>query len=149
MQAMTRSKKLVTKHGAAILKSTGMQKEKNFLQHGNVSVYDHSVAVAILCVWIAAHLPVKTDTNSLIRGALLHDYFLYDWHIPDKSHRLHGFHHAKFAHKNAQRDFSLNLIEENMILSHMFPLNMVLPRYKESVILCIADKVCAVREMFM
>ena len=33
-----------------------------------------------------------------------------------------------------------------MIRSHMFPLNLTLPRYRESVILCLADKVCAVKE---
>ena len=47
---------------------------------------------------------------------------------------------------NAQRDFGLNHIEKNMILAHMFPLNLTLPRYRESVLLCTADKICAARE---
>lgn len=140
------SEYIVKKYGDKILRSDGMQKEKKFRQHGEVSVYEHSLMVAILCVKIAAMLPIKTDTKSLVKGALLHDYFLYDWHEPQKWHRLHGFYHAKRAHANAKRDFILNEIEENMILSHMFPLNLVLPKYKESVILCIADKICAVRE---
>ena len=33
-----------------------------------------------------------------------------------------------------------------MILSHMFPMNKTLPRYRESVLLCTADKICATRE---
>ena len=53
--------------------------------------------------------------RSLVRGALLHDYFLYDWHIPDESHKWHGVTHAGDALKNARRDFELNEIEQDMI----------------------------------
>lgn len=144
---MDYSASLIKKYGGAILKSDGMRREKRFRQHGNVSVYAHSVSVAIMCVKIANRLPIKTDTKSLVRGALLHDYFLYDWHVADKSHRWHGFNHAKCALKNAEKDFLLNEIEENMIISHMFPLNLVLPKYRESIILCMADKLCATGEL--
>lgn len=136
----------VKKYGNDILLSDGMQKEKQFRQHGTMSVFDHSVSVAMLCVRIASRIPVHIDTRSLVRGALLHDYFLYDWHVPDKSHQLHGFYHAERALKNARRDFNLNDIEQNMIRCHMFPLNLILPRCRESVILCIADKCCALYE---
>ena len=60
-----------------------MQKEKGYIQHGRFSVYAHSFLVASLCVYIAEKLRLKLDTRSLVRGALLHDYFLYDWHTPD------------------------------------------------------------------
>ena len=93
-------------------------------------------------------MDMNVDIKSLIRGSLLHDYFLYDWHENDKSHRLHGFKHAKTAMLNAERDFGINKIEKNMIYTHMFPLNLRLPRYKESIILCMADKVCAIKETF-
>lgn len=33
-----------------------------------------------------------------------------------------------------------------MILSHMFPLMPILPKYKESWILFLADKICATKE---
>jgi len=33
-----------------------------------------------------------------------------------------------------------------MIYCHMFPLNIRIPRYKESIILCVADKICAIKE---
>lgn len=137
---------IVKRIGAEVLKSDGMQKEKGFLQHGNVSVYRHSLSVAAMCILIAAFLRAKVNKRSLVRGALLHDYFLYDWHVPDKSHKWHGFHHAKRALHNAERDFKLDDVEKNMILSHMFPMNMTLPKHKESVILCLADKICALKE---
>ena len=123
-----------------------MQLEKQFMQHGNVTVFDHSVAVACTCIWVAARLHIQVDERALVRGALLHDYFLYDWHVPDKSHRWHGFFHPKKALANASRDFTLGKIERDMIARHMFPLNLTLPRYRESVILCIADKLCATEE---
>ena len=120
--------------------------EQRFMQHGDVSVYEHSVSVAKTCVLIARKLSLKVNYDSLVKGALLHDYFLYDWHIKDPSHRLHGFTHPKKAMNNAKRDFGLNKKEENMILSHMFPLVPVIPKSKEGLILCIADKYCATKE---
>lgn len=139
-------KEIINKVGADILNSNGMALEKGFIQHGNVSVYEHSLSVAVMCLRIKKYLPFKVNTRSLVRGALLHDYFLYDWHVADKSHKWHGFRHARSSWKNARRDFALNAVEENMILSHMFPLNLSVPRYRESVILCIADKICALSE---
>lgn len=142
----SQASKIVFRLGGDILKSRGMALEKGFRQHGTVSVYEHSLRVAVMCVMIAALLPFRTDLTSLVRGALLHDYFLYDWHSRDRSHRFHGFIHAKRAFQNANRDFTLNRVEKNMILSHMFPMNTVIPKYRESVILCTADKLCAIRE---
>jgi len=139
---------LIMKYGSDIINSPGMRLEKRFIQHGNVTCYDHSLSVTYMSIWIATKLKIKVDMRSLIRGALLHDYFLYDWHIPDKSHRLHGFHHANTALKNAKRDFTINEIEENIILTHMFPLNLRIPKYRESVIVNLADKICALCEVF-
>ena len=121
-------------------------KEKDFMQHGTTSVYEHSIYVATTCVKIARKFKFKVNVESLVKGALLHDYFLYDWHVSDKSHRLHGFTHPRASWRNAKRDFGLNEIEENMILSHMFPMGPKLPKYKESWILTLADKYCATRE---
>lgn len=142
--------KMLSRFGEDILRSPGMQSEKSCLQHGNVSVFTHSVAVACTCIWLSRllyrFLRIRMNERILIRGALLHDYFLYDWHVPDKSHRLHGFFHARQAWKNASRDFALGEIERDMILRHMFPLNLRPPAYRESIILCIADKLCAAEE---
>ncbi|MGN0483916.1 MAG: HD domain-containing protein [Lachnospiraceae bacterium] len=138
--------RMIEHFGSDILNSDGMCIEKRCLQHGQYSVYDHSVNVAILCVKIALRCQIRVNLRALIRGALLHDYFLYDWHEPEKSHSLHGFFHAKRALCNAQRDFQLTEIEKNMIKTHMFPLNLFFPKYRESMILCIADKLCATEE---
>lgn len=138
---------LLLSHAGDILSSEGMLSEKNFRQHGNVSCYEHSLAVAMLSIRLAGFLRIRIDLRSLIRGALLHDYFLYDWHEADKSHRFHGFIHARRALKNAERDFALTAIERDIILKHMFPLNPRLPRYRESFIVIVADRLCAFREI--
>ena len=121
--------------------------EKDFMQHGVTSVYEHSVSVAYMSLRLAKKLHVKVNTTSLLRGALLHDYFLYDWHEKDATHRLHGFYHAGTALKNAKADFNLNDVEENIIARHMFPLNPIPPRYKEAWLVCLADKYCAAVEV--
>ena len=81
-----------------------------------------------------------------MRGALLHDYFLYDWHNKEQSPGLHGFKHPYIALKNAEEDYDLNDIEKNIILRHMFPLVPIPPRCKEAWIVCVADKYCALGE---
>ena len=143
---MSEEYKLIEKYASDILNSKSVLSQKEFMQHGKVSVYDHTINVTIHALKIVKKFKIKVDERSLIRGCLLHDYFLYDWHVNDKSHRLHGFHHARTAMLNADRDFGLNKIKKNMIYSHMFPLNLRLPKYKESIILCISDKICAVKE---
>ena len=117
-----------------------------YIQHGSTSVLRHSVAVAYTSLYLARRLRVRVDSYTLVRGALLHDYFLYDWHEKDDSHKWHGFIHAEKALKNAMEDFELNKIEKDMIRRHMFPLNLRPPRYKEAWILCLADKICSGQE---
>jgi len=146
MKSIKTIKNEIVLHAPEVITSPLLDVERNFIQHGSVNVFEHSYSVACVGVYIAKRFRIKVDYPSLVRGALLHDYFLYDWHIPDKSHRLHGIYHAKKALYNASRDFELNKIERDIISKHMFPLNIKLPRYKESVIVCIADKICATYE---
>ena len=136
----------VRQYGADVLASGGMAMEKGWIQHGSVSVFAHSFAVACLALWLAQRLNWKVDRRSLVRGALLHDYFLYDWHQKDPSHRFHGLIHARRALENAQREFPLNPVERDIVLRHMFPLNLTPPHYRESVLVCAADKLCALWE---
>ena len=139
--------KLISAHGEDILTSPRMQLEKELTQHGTVSCFEHSVSVAYMSLRLARLAKVRVDERSLVRGALLHDYFLYDWHDREPGHRLHGFHHARRALANAKADFGVNEREADIILKHMFPLNIALPKYRESVVVTIADKWCACWEL--
>lgn len=130
-----------------ILLSEGMQQEKLLPHHGKISCYQHSLAVSLMGLYLVDKYNFDVDETSLIRGALLHDYYLYDWHKGHKSHRFHGFIHAHRALNNACRDFNLNKIEKDIIRKHMFPLNLALPKYKESWIVTLADKIVATKEL--
>lgn len=136
----------VRRIGEGILLSEGMQRMRTYKQHGMTSIFSHSVNVACVSVWLAARLHLRVDERAMIRGALLHDYFLYDWHVSAKEHRWHGFRHAGTALANASRDFELGDVERDVIRKHMFPLNPALPAYRETAIVCVADKLCAVQE---
>lgn len=137
---------LIHTHCADILSSPGMQVERTCIQHGDTTVLEHSVAVCAYSTIIAQALRIPVDERALVRGALLHDYFLYDWHVPDPSHRLHGFTHPRCACENAVRDFGIGPIEQSMVRHHMFPLTPAPPNCREGAILCVADKVVATRE---
>lgn len=123
---------------------------KEFIQHGSVTVYAHCMAVAVQSVNLARKMHLKVDLESLVRGALLHDYFLYDWHDnPDGRHNVHGFTHPYTALKNAREDFDLTKKECDIIVHHMFPLVPIPPRSKEAWLVCLADKICATKETVM
>lgn len=119
---------------------------KKFMQHGSVSVYEHCVRVAYTSCYLAAAMKIPVNRRALVRGALLHDYFLYDWHEKNKEHSLHGFFHPRKALQNAEKDLDLSEIERNIILRHMFPLTAIPPECREAWLVCLADKICAFRE---
>ncbi|MCD7770538.1 MAG: HD domain-containing protein [Oscillospiraceae bacterium] len=120
--------------------------EKTFLHHRKITVYDHSVHVAEVSLAIANSLPFSFDMDSLIRGALLHDYFLYHRNESVKTYVTHGYRHPIIAADNAKADYGINDIEENIIRRHMFPLTPMPPKYREAWVVCIADKCCATME---
>lgn len=122
-------------------------KSKKFIQHGKTSVYMHSVGVAYISCYLAEKYHLNVDYDSLIMGALLHDYFLYDWHDKENEHkRPHGFYHPSAALANAEMDFELNWRVKNIIKRHMFPLTPIPPKCMEAWIVCIADKICSTKE---
>ena len=146
------AKELFTR-GRDILLDPKSQQMKNYIQHGTTTVFEHCVSVAKFSLLMAHYLEktlrIRFDRDSLVRAALLHDYFLYDWH--DKTvpgHNIHGFTHPRTACINADRDFGLNEVEKDIISKHMFPLTFFPPRYRESVLVTLADKWCALCETF-
>lgn len=143
----TERKRLIAKHVRELSENGRMQLSRNFIQHGSTSVYDHSIRVAYYSLCLAERLHLQKHGQELIRGALLHDYFLYDWHEKDKSHNLHGFRHPFTALRNAEADFTLSRRERNIILRHMFPLIPMPPFCLEGWIVCLVDKGCSVYEV--
>lgn len=131
-----------------------MQKKKfwkmnRFLQHGNTSCLLHSIAVSYYSYRLCKFLKIRVHEKELIRGALLHDYFLYDWHdkgyVPERK-RLHGFWHPGIALRNADKEYQLTDIQRDIIKKHMWPLTIVPPVCRESWVVTSADKYCSLME---
>lgn len=140
---------LLRKHGEDILYSENFQMTKSHMQHGTVSVHRHCIDVARYSLLLDRKLGLNCNIRDLVRGSLLHDYFLYDWH--DKEYlsqrkRLHGFHHPKTALRNADNEYDLSDRQRDIIIKHMWPLSVIPPRYKEAWVVTAADKYCSLME---
>lgn len=136
------------KYANDILESENFRSTKEYIQHGNMSVQEHCVNVARASLCIRDRFKIKCDTRDLVRGALLHDYFLYDWHKNDKvnSHRLHGFFHPARSLRNAQKEYLLTARQRDIIIKHMWPLTVIPPVCREAWIVTLADKYCSLME---
>jgi uncharacterized protein len=85
--------------------------------------------------------------ESLVRAALLHDFFLYDWHTPDKMWSLHGWTHPVRAVENGRKYFAISDKEASLIRTHMWPWTLLHPPVcREGWIICLADKLCSAGE---
>ncbi len=129
-----------------ILENEEFLKRKKFKHHGNTSVYEHSFAVSYYAyIWAKKlHLKKKTVKNVAIAG-ILHDFYYKDWTtIKEKRpfFKKHGFVHAKEAKENSIKHFPnyMNDRITNAIERHMFPLNIIPPKYKEGWLITLSDK---------
>ena len=138
------------KHGGDILQSGNFKSTNSFIQHGSVSVHSHSIRVAECSLKLEKFLEklgIHCHERDLVRGALLHDYFLYDWHDKYSHEKLHGFHHPYVALENASREYQLTPRERDIIRKHMWPLTLKFPKYAESYVIVCIDKYTAMLEI--
>ena len=135
-------------YAADILESHNFHSTRAHIQHGNMTVQEHARNVARYSLALSYKLRINCNREDLVRGALLHDYFLYDWHIPDEvhPHRLHGFYHPGRALKNASAEYDLTPRQRDIIKKHMWPLTVVPPMCREAWIVTAADKWCSLLE---
>ena len=140
--------KLLKEYASDIIASENFRNTRNYIQHESMPVYRHCMDVADQSIKISKLLRVNCNERELIRGALLHDYFLYDWHdkYRDNYQRLHGFYHPGIALRNAQKEYSLSDREKDIIKKHMWPLTIIPPACREAWIVTAADKYCSLLE---
>lgn len=132
-----------------ILNSERFLAMKKYRHHVKSNVYAHSVRVAYLCYRHHKRHGTCVDLHEFVRGALLHDYYLYDWHEMLPGRRLHLFTHQKVALQNALRDYpGLSRMQQDMIRHHMFPIVPLPPRTKAGWLVCFYDKVAAFADYF-
>lgn len=131
-----------------ILRSPNFRKSSRNVQHGNITVMKHCLKVAHTAMYLNRKYNLKCNERELTRGALLHDYFLYDWHIKDRDNfkPLHGFFHPGIALRNAEIEYDLTDIERDIIKKHMWPMTVIPPKYKEAWVVTTADKIVSTLE---
>ena len=128
-----------------IVQNQTVQRMKEFRQHYDTSCFEHCKNVAFISYKICKKL--NLDYKSAARAGMLHDLFLYDWRKRQDGRKgLHAFTHPRTALENSKKIFELNEKEEDIILKHMWPLTVKLPKYSESYVVTIADKYCALGE---
>lgn len=135
-----------------LFETENVQKMGDIKHHLNLTCLDHSLFVSYVSYRICRFF--KWDHRSAARGGLLHDLFLYDWRDGRPKEGWHGTVHPAIALKNAESLCSsteyldeLNDMEKDMIVKHMWPVTSKKPSYKESMLICLVDKLCAAAEM--
>ncbi len=110
--------------------------------HRKITTHFHSLYVSYTVLKMAEGLKLK-NAKEITRAALLHDFYLYEWYT-EKHEENHIFYHPKQSVKNIEEHFGkLTPMQKNMILSHMFPLCVELPKSNGAWLLTLADKRCA------
>ena len=139
---------MLRKYAADILDSENFRSTRNYIQLGTMPVHSHCIDVARKSIAISRLLGIRCSERELVRGALLHDYFLYDWHDKNRENYqfLHGFYHPGIALRNANKEYQLTQREQDIIKKHMWPLTIVPPLCREAWIVTTADKYCSILE---
>ena len=122
---------------------------KNFRHHYSTTCYQHCLNVSYYNYVVCKKLGL--NAKAAARAGMLHDLFLYDWRDePRKRGELpHGFSHPQKALDNAKEHFELDKLEEDIILKHMWPLTIKMPKYPESYVIVMMDKYAALLEFGM
>ena len=125
-----------------LLEDPMVKKLSQCKHHRDKTRLDHVKEVAYLSFLWGERFSL--DCEAIIRGALLHDLFYYDW--LHEGPRLHAFRHHNIALKNARKITHLSKKEEDIIKKHMWPLTIIPPRYMESLIVSLVDTFCSARD---
>ncbi len=145
MNITNEQKKFFIEVAQSIITHEEYQKLKHLTHHHYLTRYEHCLYVAYRSYKKGLKKNV-VDLRSIIRGALLHDLYLYDRkETPVKKHLKV---HPKTALDNALKYFEINNLEKDIILSHMWPIGSVKPKYISSKIVSKSDKACSLAEVF-
>lgn len=121
---------------------------KNITHHVSTTRFQHCLNVSYYSWLICRRLGL--NARSAARAGLLHDLFFYDRRAYNAARRRgslsHAAAHSAEALRNAAGLTPLTPLEADMIAKHMWPATAPLPRYKETFVITLVDKYCAVLE---
>lgn len=125
---------------------------ENFLKlekipHHDSSRLNHSIKVSYYSYKISKAL--KLDYKQTARAALLHDFYFdrtkdYD-KVKDKV-KLYTTGHPADAVTNATKEFDLTIKEQDIIKTHMFPIDFRIPKYLEGWVVNLVDTCVSIHE---
>ena len=112
-------------------------KKTNDCKHHGLTRMEHSIKVSYYSYKISKKL--KLDYKATARAGLLHDFFINE-DIEQKN--ISAFIHPYKSLDNSKQYFYLSEKEEDIIISHMFPiLPHKIPKYLESWLVSLTDKI--------
>ena len=124
-----------------MIENNTVKQMNDFKQHYETTCFEHCLVASYYCYLLCKKF--NLDYISCSRAAMVHDLFLYDWRKRQNGRKgLHAFTHPQTAYDNASKLFDLNEKEKDIIVKHMWP------KYKESYILTLVDKYCALNESY-
>lgn len=131
-----------------IINSMELDRLKGITHHISTTRFQHCLNVSYYTYLICKKL--NLDARAAARAGLLHDLFYYDRKEYNRSRKKgqlsHSSMHARLAAEHAAELTKITALERDMIEKHMWPMTRPLPRYKESYIITLTDKYCAILE---
>ena len=122
-------------------------KQMSNIKHHNTTRMNHLIKVSYGSYKVAKLL--NLEYRDVARAGLLHDFYTEEVskcsNIKDKV-LLFSTKHPDNAVENSMRNFELSEKEINIIKTHMFPIDYKVPKYAESWIVSIVDKVVSFTE---
>ena len=121
---------------------------KDISMHRGSNCYEHSFKVAKKAIKKSLNRK-NINLEVVLLGAILHDYYLYDWRNDRSKLKRHGKNHPGIAIENAVNDFNISEEVKKVIKTHMWPINIKdYPNTKEAKIVSISDKAVTIGESF-
>ncbi len=122
-------------------------RELDNIEHHGGTRLKHSLKVSYYSYKISKFM--KVDYIAVARAGLLHDFYFEKTKQMEKTMqkvKLFSVGHPKEAVNNASELFALSDKEKDIIKSHMFPIDYKIPKYIESWIVSLVDKVISFKE---
>ena len=126
---------------SSILSEKEFSEKMGEIKHHDSTRLNHLLKVSYYSYKIAKGL--RLDYQEVARAGLLHDFYLDSVYNQEKLKDkvlLYTVRHPATAVYNAKKFFTLSEKEEDIIRTHMFPLDVKVPKYAESWVVNFVDK---------